>query len=98
MTALCELAQPAAAAQIKRMRTRLRIPVPAAYRIRSSGFRVRSSAQQAHQRGLHRLAPDVVALRLRMQVVGPERIGQENALLVEELRADVEVEDVFLVV
>src|SRR5262245_9142658 len=39
-----------------------------------------------------RLSPDVVALRLRVQVVRAEGIRQERALLVEELRADVQEE------
>ena len=47
---------------------------------------------------LHCLAPDLVALRLRVQVVGAERVGKEDAALVEELAADVHVEHMPLVV
>ena len=53
---------------------------------------------QLGELGLHRRAPDVVALGLRVQVVRPEGVRQEHALLVQELRADVHVEDVLLVV
>src|SRR5436190_13232457 len=56
------------------------------------------SAQPLRQLRLDGFAPDLVALRLRMEVVGAERIGQEDALVVEKFRPDVEEEDVLLVV
>src|SRR4051794_913641 len=55
-------------------------------------------AQQLGELLLHRRAPDVVALRDRMQEIGAERVGQELAALVEELAADVHEEDVLLIV
>src|SRR5205807_448505 len=47
---------------------------------------------------LHSSAPNIVAFGQRVQVVGPERIFEEVAPLIEELGADVQVKDVALVV
>src|SRR5260370_15887892 len=47
---------------------------------------------------LHSSAPNVVTLDQWVQVVGPERIFEEVAPLIEELGADVQVKDVALVV
>src|SRR5215831_14316331 len=57
-----------------------------------------ASAHQLGQLLFYRRPPDVVALRERMQEVGTERVGQEVARVVEELAADVEIEDVLLIV
>src|SRR5438046_1650254 len=72
-----------------------------ARRLARRGGRGRGRGRSFHQLRelrLDRLSPDVVALGQWVQVVRSERLGQEHALLIQELRADVEVEDVFLIV
>src|SRR5258708_4658525 len=39
--------------------------------------------QQLRELVFHGGAPDVVSFRLRVQVVGPERVGKEDALIVK---------------
>src|SRR5438105_11814381 len=45
-----------------------------------------------------RLAPDIVPARGRVEVVGAEGVGEEGSRFIEELLADVEVEDILLIV
>ena len=79
---------------LKRLLPAMYRPVPVS-RVREE---IALPLHQLRQFVFHRLAPDVVALGQRVQIVGPERVRQEDALVVQELRADVQVEDVLLIV